>query len=82
MPTFVWNKCGGKLCLAIPGSEGHSSACAWNMGAFLWAYKQFQAALFSQNCTNSPFRAVAGIVANWFEGANWPLCMDALAPRL
>ncbi|MCE9788983.1 hypothetical protein [Shewanella chilikensis] len=62
--------------------DGHSSACAWNMGVFLWAYKQFQATLFSQNCTDSPSGAVAGIVANWFEGATWPLCMDAFAPRL
>ena len=45
MPTFVWNKCGGELCLAIPGSEGHSFACAWNMGVFLWVYKQFQVTL-------------------------------------
>ncbi|WP_345843884.1 hypothetical protein, partial [Shewanella algae] len=37
-----------------PVFDGHSSACAWTIGVCLWAYKQFQATLFLQNCTNLP----------------------------
>ncbi len=61
MPTFFWKKCGGKLFLAIPGSEGHSSACAWKLGVYLQTLQIFQATPFSQNCTNSRSKRPQGV---------------------
>ena len=41
--------------------DGRSPACAWKIGVCL----QLKTTLCGKNCTNSPFGAAAGVVANW-----------------